>query len=86
MSDSGGTSVDTIVKKSTSEIVLSEIPDESRSTSQYQIKPSLKEGFQGHAIKEIISNVLVEVLDGKCSLNVLFPQKSWNNNENEIEM
>lgn len=63
-----GNSVDTIVQKSNSEIVLSEIPDESRSTSQYQIKPSLKEGFQGLAIKEIISNVLVEVLDGECML------------------
>jgi len=59
------TSVDITERKSFDEVVLSVIPDESRSTSQYQIKPTLKEGFQGPAIKEIISNVLLEVLDGK---------------------
>lgn len=72
MGDSGGSSVDTNVRKSNSEVVLSEIPDKSKTTSQYQIKPSLKEGFQGLAIKEIISNVLVEVLDGRCFLMHFF--------------
>lgn len=80
MSESGGTSVNSILQKSNSELVLSEIPDESKSTSQYQIKPSLKDGFQGHAIKEIISNVLVEVLVGKCIFRIMC---FWYNNLNE---
>lgn len=53
------------IKNKSNEFVLDEIPDDSRSTSQYQIKPSLKEGFQEHAIKEIISNVLIQILDGE---------------------
>lgn len=53
-------------KNKSNEVVLGENPDDSRSTSQYQIKPSQQEGFQPHAIKEIISNVLIDVLDGEC--------------------
>lgn len=54
--------------KSNEVVVANENPDNSRSTSQYQIKPSQQEGFQEHSIKEIISNVLIDVLDGKCAV------------------
>lgn len=54
------------IKDRSNEVVLSETLDDARSTSQYQIKPSQKEGFQEHAIKEIILSVLAEELDGEC--------------------
>lgn len=54
------------IKRKSNDDQLSEILDDSRNTSQFQIKPSHKEGLQEHAIKEIISNVLIEVLDGEC--------------------
>lgn len=54
------------IKDKSNEVVLSETLDDGRSTSQYQIKPSQKEGFQEHSIKDIILNVLAEVLDGEC--------------------
>ncbi|KAG4076105.1 hypothetical protein HA402_011451 [Bradysia odoriphaga] len=53
------------IKQNSSEVMLSENPDDRRSTSQYEIKPSQTEGFKQQAVKEIISNVLIEVLDGK---------------------
>lgn len=55
------------IKHKSNDGVLSEIQEDSRTTSQYQIKPGHKEGFQEHGIKEIISNVLIEVLDGECT-------------------
>lgn len=54
------------IKRKSNDDQLCEILDDSRSTSQFQIKPSHKEGLQEQAIKEIISNVLIEVLDGEC--------------------
>ncbi len=53
-------------KQNSNEVVLSENPDDIRSTSQYQIKPSQKDGFHDQSIKEIISNVLIDVLEGEC--------------------
>lgn len=53
------------IKHKSSEVMLSENVEAHRSTSQYEIKPSQTDGFKQQAIKEIISNVLIEVLDGE---------------------
>lgn len=37
----------------------------SQQNNKFKIKPSLKDAFKGSTIKEIISDVVVDVLDGE---------------------